>query len=135
MKFDLMTGASSWSDKASLAADLESAGFSGMLFTETSQVPWMQIAAAATAAPSLELCTGIAVAFARSPMVTAALAWEIAGNTDGRFRLEITDELVLPRDEKGDIDIKGTTELVTKVVEGWVREHPEQWLWMHRRWG
>ena len=54
---------------------------------------------------------------------------------DGRFRLEITDELVLPRDEKGDIDIKGTTELVTKVVEGWVREHPEQWLWMHRRWG
>ena len=54
---------------------------------------------------------------------------------DGRFRLEITDELVLPRDEKGDIDIKGTTELVTKVVEGWVREYPEQWLWMHRRWG
>jgi KDO2-lipid IV(A) lauroyltransferase len=54
---------------------------------------------------------------------------------DGRFRLEITDELVLPRDEKGDIDIKGTTELVTKVVEDWVREYPEQWLWMHRRWG
>ena len=20
------------------------------------------------------------------------------------------------------------------VVEGWVREHPEQWLWVHRRW-
>jgi KDO2-lipid IV(A) lauroyltransferase len=54
---------------------------------------------------------------------------------DGRFRLEITDELVLPRDKNGDIDIKGTTQLVTDVVEGWVREHPEQWLWMHRRWG
>ena len=54
---------------------------------------------------------------------------------DGRFRLEITDELVLPRDDKGDVDIKGTTELVTKVVEDWVREYPEQWLWMHRRWG
>ena len=54
---------------------------------------------------------------------------------NGRFRLEITDELVLPRDDKGDIDIKGTTELVTKVVEDWVREYPEQWLWMHRRWG
>jgi KDO2-lipid IV(A) lauroyltransferase len=23
---------------------------------------------------------------------------------------------------------------MTAVVEGWVREHPEQWLWMHRRW-
>ena len=54
---------------------------------------------------------------------------------DGRFRLEITEELALPRTEDGDIDIKGTTELVNKVVEGWVREYPEQWLWIHRRWG
>jgi KDO2-lipid IV(A) lauroyltransferase len=23
---------------------------------------------------------------------------------------------------------------ITSVVEGWVREHPEQWLWVHRRW-
>jgi KDO2-lipid IV(A) lauroyltransferase len=23
---------------------------------------------------------------------------------------------------------------ITTVVEGWVREHPEQWLWLHRRW-
>ena len=54
---------------------------------------------------------------------------------NGRFRLEITDELVLPRTQDGDIDIRGTTELVTRIVEGWVREHPEQWLWIHRRWG
>jgi KDO2-lipid IV(A) lauroyltransferase len=54
---------------------------------------------------------------------------------DGRFRVEITDELVLPRTQDGDIDIRGTTELVTRVIEGWVREYPEQWLWIHRRWG
>jgi len=53
----------------------------------------------------------------------------------GRFRLEITDELELPRDKNGDVDIRGTTELVTRKVEEWVREYPEQWLWMHRRWG
>jgi KDO2-lipid IV(A) lauroyltransferase len=23
---------------------------------------------------------------------------------------------------------------MTRVVESWVLEHPEQWLWMHRRW-
>ncbi len=54
---------------------------------------------------------------------------------DGRFRLEITDELDLPRDKDGDIDIRATTEMVTTIIECWVREYPEQWLWMHRRWG
>ncbi|WP_283810000.1 hypothetical protein [Bradyrhizobium guangzhouense] len=23
---------------------------------------------------------------------------------------------------------------MANVVEGWVREYPEQWLWLHRRW-
>jgi KDO2-lipid IV(A) lauroyltransferase len=23
---------------------------------------------------------------------------------------------------------------VTDIVEAWVREHPDQWLWFHRRW-
>ena len=93
MHFDLMTGNLSWQESASLAQDLEAAGFSGMLFTETSQVPWMMIAAAAQAAPSLEFSTGIAVAFPRSPMVSAQIAWELAGNTGGRFRLGLGSQV------------------------------------------
>ena len=58
-----------------------------MLFTESGQVPWMQIAAASMAAPELFFTTGIAVAFPRSPMVSAAVAYELAANTGGRFRL------------------------------------------------
>jgi KDO2-lipid IV(A) lauroyltransferase len=54
---------------------------------------------------------------------------------NGRFRLEITDQIDLPRTPEGDIDIRGATELVASVIEGWVREYPEQWLWIHRRWG
>ena len=54
---------------------------------------------------------------------------------NGRFRLEITDELELPRDKNGDVDIKGTAQMVNDVIEDWVREYPEQWLWIHRRWG
>lgn len=51
-----------------------------------------------------------------------------------RFRAELTDEIVPVRDADGRIDIAGTMQVITTVVEGWVREHPEQWLWLHRRW-
>jgi len=51
-----------------------------------------------------------------------------------RFRLEITDPLDLPRSAEGDIDIAKTTALIQGVVESWIREYPEQWIWFHRRW-
>jgi KDO2-lipid IV(A) lauroyltransferase len=53
---------------------------------------------------------------------------------NNRFRLEFTEALELPRDAKGQIDVEAGTALVNRVIEGWVREHPGQWLWMHRRW-
>ncbi len=51
-----------------------------------------------------------------------------------RFRGEISDEVKPVRDADGRIDVRGTMQAITDVVEGWVREHPEQWLWVHRRW-
>jgi KDO2-lipid IV(A) lauroyltransferase len=51
-----------------------------------------------------------------------------------RFRVEVTDRLDVPRDADGKIDIAGTMQQITSIIEGWVREHPEQWLWLHRRW-
>lgn len=88
-----MTGAASWHDSADLARKLDAAGFSGILYTETSRVPWMQITAAALAAPELFFTTGIAVAFPRSPMIAAATAYEISGNTGGRFRLGLGSQV------------------------------------------
>ena len=52
----------------------------------------------------------------------------------GRFRLELTDPIALPRDAGGRVDVAGATQAINDVVAGWVREHPGQWLWMHRRW-
>lgn len=51
-----------------------------------------------------------------------------------RFRVEITPEIAPARDSEGKIDVAGTMQIITSVVEGWVREYPEQWLWLHRRW-
>ncbi len=93
MHFDLMTGAATWKHSAELARQVEAAGFSGMVFTESGQVPWMMIAAAAQAAPALHFATGIAVAFPRSPMMSAQIAWEMAQNTEGRFRLGLGSQV------------------------------------------
>ncbi len=53
---------------------------------------------------------------------------------DHRLCAELTEEIPPVRDESGRIDIQGTTQAITSVVEGWIREYPEQWLWLHRRW-
>ena len=50
------------------------------------------------------------------------------------FAAELTDEIPPVRDAEGKIDTQATLQAITNVVEGWVREHPEQWLWLHRRW-
>jgi probable F420-dependent oxidoreductase len=91
--FDVMVGPVRWAEAAALARSVEAAGCSGMMFTETGQTPWMSMSAAATAAPSLTFLTGIAVAFPVSPMIAASLAWELAGNTGGRFRLGLGSQV------------------------------------------
>ena len=60
-----------------LARRTQDAGFSGLLFTETGRTAYLNAAVASQAAPGLELSTGVAVAFPRSPFVTAASAWEL----------------------------------------------------------
>ena len=51
-----------------------------------------------------------------------------------RYRGNITEAIAPARDSNGDVDIAGTMQTIMNVIEGWVRDHPEQWLWQHRRW-
>lgn len=93
MEFDLMVSPSRWNEAAELAKNAQAAGISGLLYTETSQTPWMSITAASLAAPELFFTTGIAVAFPRSPMMAASMAWELADNTNGKFRLGLGSQV------------------------------------------
>lgn len=55
----------------------------------------------------------------------------LSGN---RFRVDLTEAIEAPRDAEGKIDVEKMTQAIISVIEEWVREHPEQWLWLHRRW-
>ena len=86
MKFDVMTGGLPLRSMAAFAQDAERAGFSGIVVTEGGRTAYLGCGAAALAT-DIDILTGVAVAFPRSPMVTAEIAWELAEATGGRFRL------------------------------------------------
>ena len=50
------------------------------------------------------------------------------------FRIDGFGPYGLPRGTDGQVDIQASTQMITTVIEGWVREHPGQYLWFHRRW-
>ena len=84
-----MTGAMRLREVAAFSQRCADAGFAGMVVTEAGRTAYLTCAAAALCDSGLDITTGIAVAFPRSPMVTAATAWELAEASTGRFRLGI----------------------------------------------
>ena len=87
MRAHAMTGAAPLRDFQALARRAAEAGFAGLVVTESGRTAYLSCAAAALSGADLDLATGVAVAFPRSPMVTAATAWELADVSGGRFRL------------------------------------------------
>ena len=86
LKFDAMLPAQPLRQAAELGRRAGAAGLSGLVVTEAGRTAYLTCGALAVAA-DIDVLTGIAVAFPRSPMVTAATAWELAEASGGRFRL------------------------------------------------
>ncbi len=51
-----------------------------------------------------------------------------------RLRITYHPPIDLPRTGDRQADVAATMAKVNAVIEGWVRERPEQWLWLHNRW-
>jgi KDO2-lipid IV(A) lauroyltransferase len=53
---------------------------------------------------------------------------------DRSFRIIAEPPLTLPRDADGLVNVQAATQMISDIIEGWIRENPGQWLWFHRRW-
>ena len=65
----------------------EALGFAGLWTSETKHDSFLPLAVAANATERLSLGTSVAIAFSRSPMVTAQVAWDLQDLSGGRFIL------------------------------------------------
>lgn len=72
---------------AEAAAEAAEFGYDGFFTAETQHDPFLPIVSAASAVSDLEYGTAIALAFPRSPMVTAMMSWDLARLTGGKFLL------------------------------------------------
>ena len=87
MELDIMSGSMELNTMQHQARAIEAAGFDTMWLTESGRTAYLSAAAAGLATKRLGIGTAVAVAFPRSPMITAATAWELADATGGRFTL------------------------------------------------
>jgi alkanesulfonate monooxygenase SsuD/methylene tetrahydromethanopterin reductase-like flavin-dependent oxidoreductase (luciferase family) len=77
-------------DLHSIAADarlLEEIGYDGLVVEETKDDPFILLSLAAQTTRTLKLGTSVAIAFPRSPTVTAMSAWTLQKLSRGRFTL------------------------------------------------
>ena len=87
MKVDLAAGSPPPASVAGQARAAELSGFDALWLAETEHEPFVGAALALAASTRLAVGTGIAVAFARSPVVLAQAAFDLAALSGGRFRL------------------------------------------------
>jgi probable F420-dependent oxidoreductase len=81
------------SGDGSEAAALEAAGYDGAWVAEMNNDPFLPLVTAAERSSTLELGTGIAVAFARNPMTLAQTAYDLQRRSEGRFILGLGSQI------------------------------------------
>src|SRR5262249_4320373 len=72
---------------AQAARDAEQLGYDGVWTAEAGHDPYLPCALAATATERVTIGTNITVAFPRSPLVHAQIAWDLQAASRGRFIL------------------------------------------------
>ncbi len=97
--------------------------------------------------PDQKMNDGIAVPFfGRDAMTAPALAQfalhfdcpvvpvRVERTNGARFHIRFYPPLDMPRTGDRQADVLALMTEVNRIIEGWIRERPDQWLWLHRRW-
>ncbi|MBI5287528.1 MAG: TIGR03617 family F420-dependent LLM class oxidoreductase [Chloroflexi bacterium] len=87
MKLETMVSTTDLRQAAEDAKRAEALGYDGVLTPETGHDPFFPLVVAGEHTTKLTLGTAVAIAFPRSPMVTAQMAWDLQKFTNGRFLL------------------------------------------------
>lgn len=87
MKYDITIFPEDLGNAADIAKQVESYGFDGLWTAEVAHNPFFPLVLGAGVTERINLGTQIAVAFPRSPMMTANIAWDLAAVSKGRFIL------------------------------------------------
>lgn len=74
-------------DVPAAAREAEAAGYDGLVTMENRNEPFLALGVAAVHTTRIGLCTGIAIAFSRSPMAVANASWDLQVASRGRFVL------------------------------------------------
>lgn len=75
------------------ARTIEQMGYDGIMTMENAHDPFLPLGVAATATRRVELITGIAIAFARSPMAAANIGWDLQAASNGRFVMGLGSQI------------------------------------------
>jgi probable F420-dependent oxidoreductase len=75
------------------ARELETLGYDGIVTPEIKNDPFLPLAAAAVTTERVSLGTAVAIAFPRSPMITALMSWDIQRASNGRFILGLGSQV------------------------------------------
>ncbi len=73
--------------------EIEANGYDGVSTLENRHDPFLPLGIAVVNTQKLELSTGIAIAFARSPMVVANIGWDLQAASRGRFVLGLGSQV------------------------------------------
>lgn len=95
MKFDVGIFPDDLNKIPDISRKVEDMGFDGLWTAEAQHNPFLPLALTAHVTKRIEMGTAIAVAFPRSPMVTAQIAWDLAAQSNGRFSLGLGTQIAV----------------------------------------